>query len=61
MKLIEENDNGVWFEDSYGHECFATFQELEVLKKLLPNNKEDCELYGSDLLKDKCELSLAIG
>tara|TARA_Y100001963_G_C6584184_1_gene354902 strand:- start:232 stop:408 length:177 start_codon:yes stop_codon:yes gene_type:complete len=57
MKLIEKTDNGVWFEDSYGHECFATTEELG---KLLPNNEKDCEIYGSSLLKDKCELSLTI-
>ena len=58
MKLIEKTESGVWFEDSYGHECFATTDELT---RLFPTRIEDCELHGSDLLKDKCELSLAIG
>ena len=57
MKIIEENENGVWFEDSYGHECFMTYEEMTAFNN---SNKEVCVTYGSNLLKDKCELSLAM-
>jgi|TARA_R100000005_G_C4835864_1_gene109871 hypothetical protein len=57
MKIIELTKDGVWFEDSYTHECFATFHEL---KNLFPKVKDKCPEYGSTLLNDKCEVSLAV-
>ena len=55
MKIIELTKDGVWFEDSYGHECFATFKEL---KELFPKVKGECADYGSSLLNDKCEVAV---
>tara|TARA_Y100001938_G_scaffold119879_1_gene166215 strand:+ start:244 stop:414 length:171 start_codon:yes stop_codon:yes gene_type:complete len=56
MKVIEENEHGVWFEDSYGHECFMGHEEIRSLPDVV-----DCDIYNDGLLKDKCELSLALG
>jgi len=54
MEIIEKNEHGVWFEDSFGHECFSTYEELKHL------SNEYCDIYGSLLMKDKCEAALTI-
>jgi len=35
MKIVEITNNGIWFEDSYGSECYMKKDDLEWLLNLL--------------------------
>jgi|TARA_B100002019_G_scaffold266250_1_gene256361 hypothetical protein len=35
MKIIEITNDGIWFEDSYGSECYMPNDDVKFIKKVI--------------------------